>query len=36
MFHRKGVIFIDSEKHTSEEIEELVYETSAEDFIALD
>ena len=35
-FHRKGVIFIDSQKHSSEEIEELVYETSAEDFIAKD
>jgi len=36
MFHRKGVIFIDTEKHTPDEIEELVYETSAEDFIVQD
>ena len=36
MFHRKWVIFIDSEKHTPDEIEELVYETSAEDFISQD
>ena len=36
MFHRKGVIFIDSSKHTEEEIEELVYETSVEDFIVQD
>ncbi len=36
MFHRKWVIFIDPSKHTPEEIEELVYETSAEDFISED
>ena len=36
MFHRKGIIFIDPEKHTSDEIEELVFETDAEDFIAED
>jgi len=36
MFHRKWVIFINTEKHTSEEIEELVYETSAEDFVSQD
>ena len=36
MFHRKGVIFIDPEKHSPEEIEELVYETNAEDFIVQD
>ena len=36
MFHRKWVIFIDSSKHTSDEIEELVYETAAEDFISQD
>jgi transcriptional/translational regulatory protein YebC/TACO1 len=36
MFHRKGVIFIDTEKHNVDEIEELVYETNAEDFIAQD
>jgi transcriptional/translational regulatory protein YebC/TACO1 len=36
MFHRKGVIFIDQEKYDRDEIEEMVYETSAEDFIATD
>jgi transcriptional/translational regulatory protein YebC/TACO1 len=36
MFHRKGVIFIDTTKHTSDEIEELVFETEVEDFIAED
>jgi transcriptional/translational regulatory protein YebC/TACO1 len=36
MFHRKGVIFINPEKHTVEEIEELVFETDAQDFIAED
>ncbi len=36
MFHRKGVIFIDTNKHIPEEIEELVYETEAEDFISQD
>ena len=36
MFHRKWVIFIDTNKHTPEEIEELVYETNAEDFISQD
>ncbi len=36
MFHRKWVIFIDPEKHNSEEIEELVYDTNAEDFIVQD
>lgn len=35
-FHRKWVIFIDPEKHDSNEIEELVYETNAEDFIVKD
>jgi len=34
MFHRKGVIFIDTLKHSTDEIEELVYETNAEDFIS--
>ena len=36
MFHRKWVIFINPEKHTADEIEELVFETDAEDFIAED
>jgi len=36
MFHRKWVIFIDPEKHNPDEIEELVYETNAEDFISED
>ncbi len=36
MFHRKWTVFIDSEKHTPDEIEELVFETDAEDFIAED
>ncbi len=35
-FHRKGVIFIDPSKHTCEEVEELVYETLAQDFISKD
>jgi len=33
MFHRKWVIFIDPTKYSFESIEELVYETSAEDII---
>jgi len=36
MFHRKWVIFIDPKKYDSEKIEELVYETDAEDFIVED
>jgi len=36
MFHRKGILFINHEKHSSDEIEELVYETLAEDFISQD
>ncbi len=36
MFHRKWVIFINPEKHSPEEIEELVYDTNAEDFIVQD
>ena len=36
MFHRKWVIFINPEKYSADEIEELVYETNAEDFIAQD
>ncbi|MDQ7009314.1 MAG: YebC/PmpR family DNA-binding transcriptional regulator [Candidatus Gracilibacteria bacterium] len=36
MFHRKGIIFIDPSKHTSDEIEELVFETDAQDFISED
>jgi YebC/PmpR family DNA-binding regulatory protein len=31
MFHRKGVIFIDPTKHNYDSIEELVFETNAED-----
>lgn len=34
MFHRKWVIFIDSTKYNYETIEELVFETNAEDIIA--
>ena len=34
MFHRKWVIFIDPTKHSFDEIEELVYETNAEDIIS--
>lgn len=33
MFHRKWVIFIDPTKHSFEEIEELTYETAAEDIV---
>ncbi|MCP4523609.1 MAG: YebC/PmpR family DNA-binding transcriptional regulator [Candidatus Gracilibacteria bacterium] len=33
MFHRKGVIFIDPSTHQFEELEELIYETNAEDLI---
>lgn len=33
MFHRKGVIFIDPSKHEFDTIEELIYETNAEDII---
>jgi YebC/PmpR family DNA-binding regulatory protein len=33
-FHRKWVIFIDPTKHSFDEIESLVYETSAEDFVS--
>jgi len=33
MFHSKGIIFIDPSVHPYEEIEELVFETSAEDII---
>ncbi|PID87423.1 YebC/PmpR family DNA-binding transcriptional regulator [Candidatus Gracilibacteria bacterium] len=36
MFHRKGVIFISSEKYDYEKIEELVFETKAEDIIKED
>ena len=36
MFHRKWVIFIDPKKYSPEQIEELVYETDAEDFIVED
>ena len=34
MFHRKWVIFIDTNKYPFEQIEEIVYETKAEDFIS--
>jgi len=34
MFHRKGVIFIDPTKHSYESIEELVFETNAEDIVS--
>lgn len=33
MFHRKGVIFIDPTKYSFDDIEEIVYETKAEDII---
>jgi len=36
MFHRKWVIFIDPSKHPFEQVEELVYETNAEDIISED
>ena len=34
MFHRKWVIFIDPSKHDYESVEELVFETNAEDIIS--
>ncbi len=34
MFHQKWVIFIDPEKHSYESIEELVFETEAEDIVS--
>jgi len=34
MFHRKWVIFIDTSKYSFDKIEELVYETNAEDIIS--
>lgn len=36
MFHRKWVIFIDPNKHSFEKIEEIIYETNAEDIISED
>jgi len=36
MFHRKWVIFIDPKIHSLESIEDLIYETSAEDIISED
>ena len=36
MFHRKGVIFIDPTKHSYDSIEEIVFETNAEDIIVED
>jgi YebC/PmpR family DNA-binding regulatory protein len=34
MFHRKGVIFIDPKKHDYDMIEEITFETAAEDIIS--
>jgi len=34
MFHRKGVIFIDTKKHSYDSIEETIFETNAEDVIS--
>lgn len=34
MFHRKGVIFIDPKKHDYDTIEEITFETAAEDIIS--
>lgn len=34
MFHRKWVIFIDTSKHSFDQIEELIYDTNAEDIIS--
>jgi transcriptional/translational regulatory protein YebC/TACO1 len=34
MFHRKGIIFIDPSKHSYDSIEELIFETNAEDIIS--
>ena len=36
MFHRKWVLFIDPKENSFEKIEELTYETSAEDIILTD
>ena len=36
MFHRKGVIFIDPSKYDYDEIEEIVFETNAEDIVSED
>jgi transcriptional/translational regulatory protein YebC/TACO1 len=36
MFNRKGVIFIDPKKYDRDNIEEMVYETDAEDFVIND
>ncbi|MCD5385156.1 YebC/PmpR family DNA-binding transcriptional regulator [Candidatus Gracilibacteria bacterium] len=36
MFHRKGVIFIDPNKHSYDSIEETIFETNAEDVIVED
>lgn len=36
MFHRKGVIFIDPKKHSYESIEEIIFETEAEDLVNTD
>jgi transcriptional/translational regulatory protein YebC/TACO1 len=33
MFHRKGVIFIDPTKHSYDSLEEIIFETNAEDVI---
>jgi transcriptional/translational regulatory protein YebC/TACO1 len=34
MFHRKGIIFIDPTKHNYNSIEEIIFETNAEDIIS--
>jgi len=36
MFHRKGVIFIDPAKHDYDSIEEIIFDTNAEDVIVED
>ena len=34
MFHRKGIIFIDPTKHSYDSIEEIIFETNAEDIVS--
>ena len=34
MFHRKGVIFIDPTKHSYDSLEEMIFETNAEDIVS--
>ena len=36
MFHRKGVIFIDPSKYEYDKIEEIIFETNAEDIVSED